>query len=43
MQHGGKSVTTTDVELARKSGATDKEIHDTVLIAAAFCIRRTSI
>lgn len=38
VQHGGKNVTTTDVELARKSGATDKEIHDTVLIAAAFCM-----
>jgi hypothetical protein len=26
------------VENARKHGATDKEIHDTVLIAAAFCM-----
>lgn len=35
---GGKNVSTADVEVARKSGATDKEIHDTVLIAAAFCM-----
>jgi hypothetical protein len=31
-------VTTEDVERARQQGATDKEIHDTVLIAAAFCM-----
>lgn len=37
-QNGGKNVNTADVEAARKSGATDKEIHDTVLIAAAFCM-----
>jgi len=33
---GGKHVTTGDVERARAQGATDLEIHDTVLIAAAF-------
>lgn len=38
VQKGGKNVTTEDVEQARKQGATDKEIHDTVLIAAAFCM-----
>jgi uncharacterized peroxidase-related enzyme len=38
VQKGGKHVTTADVERARKHGATDKEIHDTVLIAAAFCM-----
>jgi uncharacterized peroxidase-related enzyme len=38
VQKGGKNVTTDDVENARKQGATDKEIHDTVLIAAAFCM-----
>lgn len=38
VQKGGKNVTTADVERARKEGATDKEIHDTVLIAAAFCM-----
>jgi len=38
VQKGGKHVTNEDVENARKQGATDKEIHDTVLIAAAFCM-----
>ena len=38
VQQGGKQVTTTDVERARQEGASDKEIHDTVLIAAAFCM-----
>ena len=32
----GKEVTQQDVDAARDEGATDKEIHDTVLIAAAF-------
>jgi uncharacterized peroxidase-related enzyme len=36
VQQGGKHVTAEDVAQARKHGATDKEIHDTVLIAAAF-------
>jgi uncharacterized peroxidase-related enzyme len=38
VQKGGKHVTTEDIERARQQGATDKEIHDTVLIAAAFCM-----
>jgi len=38
VQKGGKSVTTPDIERARRHGATDREIHDTVLIAAAFCM-----
>jgi uncharacterized peroxidase-related enzyme len=38
VQQGGKNVTSADVERARKEGATDLEIHDTVLIAAAFCM-----
>jgi uncharacterized peroxidase-related enzyme len=38
VQKGGKHVTTADVEAAKKLGATDIEIHDTVLIAAAFCM-----
>jgi len=38
VQKGGKSVTTQQVEAAKKVGATDREIHDTVLIAAAFCM-----
>jgi uncharacterized peroxidase-related enzyme len=35
---GGKQVTPADVARARQQGATDLEIHDTVLIAAAFCM-----
>src|ERR1700726_2608947 len=38
VQLGGKQVTTENIEKARLEGATDKEIHDTVLIAAAFCM-----
>src|SRR5580692_1465405 len=38
VQKGGKSVTAEDVQRARTEGATDLEIHDTVLIAAAFCM-----
>jgi uncharacterized peroxidase-related enzyme len=38
VQKGGKHVTSQDVTRARMNGATDKEIHDTVLIAAAFCM-----
>jgi uncharacterized peroxidase-related enzyme len=35
---GGKRVLPGDIERARTQGADDKEIHDTVLIAAAFCM-----
>jgi uncharacterized peroxidase-related enzyme len=38
VQQDGKLVTAADVEAARREGATDLEIHDTVLIAAAFCM-----
>jgi len=38
VQKGGKHVTGDDVAAARSVGATDLEIHDTVLIAAAFCM-----
>lgn len=38
VQQGGKQVCASDIEEARKQGATDLEIHDTVLIAAAFCM-----
>jgi len=38
VQKGGKNVTEADVAEARAEGATDIEIHDTVLIAAAFCM-----
>ena len=34
----GREVTPKLVEAARAEGATDVEIHDTVLIAAAFCM-----
>jgi uncharacterized peroxidase-related enzyme len=36
VQQGGKLVTPDDIATARDLGATDIEIHDTVLIAAAF-------
>ena len=38
VQRDGKLVTGEDVERARHEGASDMEIHDTVLIAAAFCM-----
>jgi uncharacterized peroxidase-related enzyme len=38
VQRGGKNVTAEAVARARERGATDIEIHDTVLIAAAFCM-----
>ena len=38
VQAGGKKVTDEVVAAARSEGATDVEIHDTVLIAAAFCM-----
>ena len=38
VQKGGKNVTPEQIKTARILGATDKEIHDTVLIAAAFCM-----
>jgi uncharacterized peroxidase-related enzyme len=38
VQRGGKNVAARSVENARQKGATDLEIHDTVLIAAAFCM-----
>ncbi|MCM4165393.1 MULTISPECIES: carboxymuconolactone decarboxylase family protein [unclassified Arenibacter] len=38
VQQNGKEVTKQDVEEARKHGACDRDIHDTVLIAATFCM-----
>jgi uncharacterized peroxidase-related enzyme len=38
VQQDGRKVTGDLVEAARDQGATDVEIHDTVLIAAAFCM-----
>jgi uncharacterized peroxidase-related enzyme len=38
VQQGGKFVTAEDITNAKENGADDKDIHDTVLIAAAFCM-----
>jgi len=38
VQQGGKHVSAEDVARARELGASDVEIHDTVLIAATFCM-----
>ncbi len=38
VRESGKQVRAEDIASARKEGATDREIHDTVLIAAAFCM-----
>ena len=38
VQRSGRAVTKADIDAARTAGATDIEIHDTVLIAAAFCM-----
>jgi len=38
VQKGGRRVTEEDVARARAEGADDRAIHDTVLIAAAFCM-----
>jgi uncharacterized peroxidase-related enzyme len=38
VQQSGALVRPIDIERARQQGATDMEIHDTVLIAAAFCM-----
>lgn len=38
VQQSGRSVTKLQIDKAKSCGATDKEIHDTVLIAALFCL-----
>lgn len=38
VQQSGRAVTPDLIEAAKKQGATDEEIHDTVLVAAAFCM-----
>jgi uncharacterized peroxidase-related enzyme len=38
VQQSGKAVQPEDITAARDKGATDREIHDAVLIAAAFCM-----
>jgi uncharacterized peroxidase-related enzyme len=37
VQENGRAVKPEHIERAKKAGATDKEIHDSVLIAALFC------
>lgn len=38
VQKSGKQVSALQIESAKHAGATDREIHDAVLIAAAFCM-----
>ena len=38
VQENGKKVTPESIDRAKNVGATDREIHDTVLIAALFCL-----
>jgi uncharacterized peroxidase-related enzyme len=38
VQQSGKAVSEQDVTTARRQGASDRDIHDTVLIAATFCM-----
>jgi uncharacterized peroxidase-related enzyme len=38
VQKSGKAVTSEDIAIAREHGAIDRDIHDTVLIAATFCM-----
>jgi uncharacterized peroxidase-related enzyme len=38
VQRGGKDVSSDAIAAARAAGATDVDVHDTVLIAAAFCM-----
>ena len=38
VQKSGKNVTDASIKKAKEEGATDLEIHDTVLIAALFCL-----
>jgi uncharacterized peroxidase-related enzyme len=38
VQKSGREVTPDLIDAAKKAGATDEEIHDAVLVAAAFCM-----
>lgn len=38
VQKGGENVTEEQITYAKSTGATDMEIHDTVLIASLFCM-----
>ena len=37
VQESGKNVTEASINKAKQAGATDLELHDTVMIAALFC------
>lgn len=38
VQQGGKQLTKADIKASQQQGANNLEIHDTLLIAAAFCM-----
>ncbi|QIP15449.1 peroxidase-related enzyme [Spirosoma aureum] len=38
VQADARTVSDTDIAIARQQGASDRDIHDTVLIAATFCM-----
>ena len=38
VRRGGRRIAAADIAAARNAGADDRAIHDTVLIAAAFCM-----
>jgi uncharacterized peroxidase-related enzyme len=38
VQKSGREVRDTDIKFARDSGASDQDVHDAVLITAAFCM-----
>jgi uncharacterized peroxidase-related enzyme len=38
VQADARTVSSADIENSKKEGATDREIHDTILIAASFCM-----
>lgn len=38
VQQDARTVSADDIALAKKEGASEQEIHDTVLIAASFCM-----
>jgi uncharacterized peroxidase-related enzyme len=38
VQKSGREVKSVHIEAARKAGASDEDVHDTILIAAAFCM-----
>ena len=38
VQKDGRTVHTADIQKAKEAGATEEEIHDAVIVAAAFCM-----